>query len=154
MFNGIITKIKDKIKVLEYDDIFVGEKNWSETLKMNTPMIEILPASANRKQEGFGNFNVDNWKVAITIARKGLEFKAEDLEVANLDDLHTLISGKKIEDEDIAGLHNYSFTESTKRVLITVDGYDATRVLVDGETGQGMYIVAAIIELNVKIMNA
>ena len=154
MFNGIIDEIKEKIEELGFSDIFVGEKDWFSALKINAPMIEILPASASRKQEGFGNFCVDNWKLAITIARKGLAMKAETLEVDNLEDLHAVISGKKIGGVQKEGLHNLSFSEGTSRILVTVEGYNATRVLIDGEKGEGMYIVASVVELNVKIMNA
>jgi len=148
VYKATIDYIKTQLET-KFDNVYVGEQDWQEIMKINKDIVEILPSTGTRTPEGMSGVSKEQWNIQINVARKGMALKAEELEIVNLENMMTVIDLFKNKWAIITVGTGESSISYQARFDAT--DYDASRILLDKEKGGGFYVTACTVTIQTKI---
>lgn len=148
MYKETVDYIKTQLET-KFDNVYVGEQDWKEIMKINKDIVELLPSAGTRTPEGMTGISTERWDVQANVARKGMALNAEEMEIINLENMMTVIDLFK--NKSAAITVGTGESAVTYPVRFDVTNYDASRILLDKEKGGGFYVTACAITIQIKI---
>jgi len=148
VYKAVIAYVKTQLET-KFTNVYVGEQNWQEVMKIGKDIVEILPSTGTRSPEGMTGVGTERWDVQINVARKDLAFKSEEMEIVNLENMMTVVDLFK--NKAAAVVVGTGETAITYPVRFDVTNYDASRLLMSKEEGGGFYVTACAITVQTKI---
>ena len=144
MYKATVAYVKTQLET-KFSNVYVGEQDWENIMKINKDVVEILPSTGTRTPEGMSGIGTEQWDIQINVARKGMALNAEDLEILSLENMMTVVDLFKNKSAAI------TVSGTAYPVRFDVTNYDASRVLLNKDEGKGFYVTACAVTVQTKI---